>query len=200
MKLSEAKWGYMLKNIKHLLKKTLVTNFALGLIALPTTTISQSEPQPSLIIPEAQLNVAFDVQTNKIASNEPKIQIPIEFIYMSQGFTAFHPGVDLATKFGTPIKPVMAGTVEMAGYSPFGYGNEIVLDNGDGVETLYAHLSKIEVKEGDEVDMETEIGLVGSTGHSTGPHLHLEVHKNGKPINPVSFLPPLKTEELLSFN
>jgi murein DD-endopeptidase MepM/ murein hydrolase activator NlpD len=107
---------------------------------------------------------------------------------MSQGFSTFHPGLDLATKYGTKINPIESGTVKMAGYSSFGYGFEIVIDHEDGTESLYAHLSKIEVKKGDTVNLNTEIGLVGSTGHSTGPHLHLEVHKNGIAINPLSVI------------
>lgn len=182
----------MLKSIKHLLKKGLVSNVALALIAIPVPTSSFVEnPQTDLTIPQSKLDLAFNVSAKE---TEAKIQIPIVFTYMSQGYSSFHPGIDLATKYGTPIKPVEAGTVEEAGYSPFGYGNEVVIDNGNGIETLYAHLSKIEVKKGDVVNIDSEVGLVGSTGRSSGPHLHLEIHKEGKPVNPLTILPTLKTD------
>jgi murein DD-endopeptidase MepM/ murein hydrolase activator NlpD len=155
-----------------------VTSLALGLIALPISTF------PIGFEPARSLNTAFTIQSIPA----PKIQFPVEFTYMSQGFSTFHPGLDLATKYGTKINPIESGTVKMAGYSPFGYGFEIVIEHEDGMESLYAHLSKIEVKKGDIVNLNTEIGLIGSTGHSTGPHLHLEIHKNGAAINPLSVI------------
>ena len=164
----------MLKNIKHLAKRMVASNLALAMVAMPG----------SLIIPQAQLDSAFNIP----ATDSAKIQTPIEFTYISTGFSSFHPGIDLATKYGTEIFPIKSGVVIEAGFSPFGYGNEVVIDNGNGIESLYAHLSKIEVKKGDTVNLNSEIGLVGSTGHSTGPHLHLEVHKNGVPINPLSMI------------
>ncbi|CAN5283493.1 hypothetical protein BH10PAT1_BH10PAT1_3610 [soil metagenome] len=203
----------MLKNLKSLVKefpqKGRTTYVAMSLIALPITPINIPAPveatvtvqntiaaqSQSLLISQAQLNIAFNVQDN--TKNSSIKQIPIDFIYMSQGFSAFHPGVDLATKFGTQILPFEAGIVTQAGYSPFGYGNEVIIDNGNGIESLYAHLSRIDVKKGDRVTVNTEIGLVGSTGHSTGPHLHFEIHKDGVPINPVSILPDIKTSGTL---
>jgi len=155
---------------------------------------------PSLIIPQEKLDVAFNVATNNTKDNN-KIELPLEFNYMSQGFSSFHPAIDLATKYGTSIKPIKAGVVKEAGYSPFGYGNEVLINHGDGMESLYAHLSKIEVKTGDEVTVDSEIGLVGTTGHSTGPHLHLEIHQNGKSINPLTILPSFKSpRSLLTLN
>ncbi len=179
----------MIKNIKHLAKRLLASNLALALVAMPG----------SLAIPQNKLDGAFNIPDTVIAISVPKIQIPVEFIYMSQGFSSFHPGIDLAGKYGTPIKPVEAGVVIEAGYSPFGYGNEVIIDSGNGVESLYAHLSKIKVKIGEVVSLDSEIGLVGSTGHSTGPHLHLEIHKDGKPVNPLTILPKL-TNHLLTLN
>jgi len=203
-----AKRGFMLKNLKKLFKeisskgKGLYVTFAIASLPLSTLrgTVYTNQTEPSLIIPEDKLDVAFDIKntSNNSSVNVPKIQIPIEFTYMSQGFHIFHPGIDLASEYGTSIKPIMAGTVEEAGFSPFGYGNVIIIDHGNGLESLYAHLYKIEVKKGNEVSLSTEIGLVGVTGHSTGPHLHLEIHKNGIPINPLTILPPLKEASLLS--
>jgi murein DD-endopeptidase MepM/ murein hydrolase activator NlpD len=179
-------------------KKALISNLALGLIALPSIQTNYiAQAQANLIIPEEQLDKSFNIDSEK-----GKTQIPLDFSYISQGFHTFHPGVDLVAKLNTPIKPVMKGVVEEAGFSPFGYGNSILIDHGDGIESLYAHLAKIEVKKGDEVSLHTEIGLVGTTGRSSGPHLHLEIHKNGVAINPLTFLPSLKNSgtRLLSSN
>ena len=99
-----------------------------------------------------------------------------------------HPGYDLAAKTGTPVSAAAAGTVISAG--PAGtYGNLVTVRHGNGVETRYAHLSATTVKAGDHVDAGQQIGNVGTTGYSTGPHLHFEVRKDGQAIDPAPFLP-----------
>ncbi len=98
-----------------------------------------------------------------------------------------HKGLDISGPFGAPVKAMAKGEVEFAGVKG-GFGNCIILKHGNGYETLYGHLSKILVKPGDQINIGQEIGKIGSTGRSTGPHLHYEVHKNGQKINPQSFL------------
>jgi hypothetical protein len=112
------------------------------------------------------------------------VQNPVEFFRLTQKYRWLHTGLDMAAPIGTPVKPVMAGKVVKTEKNWYGYGNLVRIDHGNGYESWYAHLSKIEVKEGQEVDLETELGKVGSTGRSTGPHLHLEIHENGKTVNP----------------
>lgn len=129
------------------------------------------------------------IQTQTPLLTEKGIQFPVDNIAVNQGFSYYHPGLDLGDPIGTPVKPVKAGTVTFAGYRLDGYGNLIILDNGKGLESYYAHLSKIEVKKGEVVNTNVEIGQVGVTGHSTGPHLHLEIHLNGVPVNPLLVLP-----------
>ncbi|MGC8875858.1 peptidoglycan DD-metalloendopeptidase family protein [Thermus sp.] len=104
-------------------------------------------------------------------------------------FQRFHTGIDLAAPYGTPIVAAKAGQVEVAGWSAFGYGFHVVLDHGGGVETLYAHMSRIAVRPEEWVEAGQVIGYVGSTGWSTGPHLHFEVRVDGVPQNPLSYLP-----------
>jgi murein DD-endopeptidase MepM/ murein hydrolase activator NlpD len=82
----------------------------------------------------------------------------------------------------------MKGIVTKTEYNWFGYGNMIVVSHGPDFESLYAHLSKIDVKVGEQVTTDSIIGLSGSTGHSTGPHLHLEIHQDGKAIDPAPVL------------
>jgi murein DD-endopeptidase MepM/ murein hydrolase activator NlpD len=103
------------------------------------------------------------------------------------GHAEFHPGIDFKGKRGDEVKCTASGKVVFAGWSG-GYGNCIRIAHINNFETVYGHLSRIKVKVGQEVNVGDEIGLVGSTGHSTGAHLHYEVRKNGKPINPVNFL------------
>ncbi|WP_316848542.1 M23 family metallopeptidase [Pedobacter psychrodurus] len=98
-----------------------------------------------------------------------------------------HKGLDIRASYGDLVKSTANGKVIFAGRRG-GYGNCIVIKHGNGFETYYGHLSKILVNVDEEVIAGNNIGKVGSTGRSTGPHLHYEVHKNGKVINPRSFL------------
>jgi murein DD-endopeptidase MepM/ murein hydrolase activator NlpD len=98
-----------------------------------------------------------------------------------------HKGLDIKGPIGAPVKAMAKGTVEFAGLRG-GFGNCIMLKHGNGFETLYGHLSKILVQVGMKIDIGQPIGQIGSTGRSTGPHLHYEVHKNGQQINPETFL------------
>lgn len=98
-----------------------------------------------------------------------------------------HKGLDIRGPMGAPVKAMAKGEVIFTGRKG-GYGNCIVVKHGNGFETLYGHLSKIAVQRGQQIDIAQQIGNIGSTGRSTGPHLHYEIHRNGKRINPESFL------------
>ena len=100
---------------------------------------------------------------------------------------AFHAGMDFTAPTGTPIYATGDGKVVRADRASRGYGNHVRIDHGYGYVTLYAHMSKIDVKLGKEVKRGEIIGYVGNTGKSNGPHLHYEVRKNEKPINPINF-------------
>lgn len=95
-----------------------------------------------------------------------------------------HAGVDLAAPSGSPVGAAYAGRVASAQWFG-GYGLMVVLDHGDGLQTRYAHLSRISVVPGQRVGQGQLVGLVGSTGHSTGPHLHYELRQNGRPMDPL---------------
>lgn len=101
---------------------------------------------------------------------------------------AMHPGIDLAGPIGTPIHVTADGTVLRAGYNRGGYGNLVEVDHGNGIVTRYAHMSKILVSKGDTVSRGQLVGKMGSTGRSTGSHLHYEVRIDGKPVNPLPFM------------
>jgi len=100
-----------------------------------------------------------------------------------------HPAIDIGASTGTPVAAADEGTVISAGWSPVGYGNMIMIRHSDGFATLYAHLSRIDVSYGDYVARGQRIGAVGSTGRSTGPHLHFEVQTGGRSYNPLIYLP-----------
>ena len=99
-----------------------------------------------------------------------------------------HEGLDIGSPSGTSVQSPAPGTVVTASGGG-GYGRHVVVDHGNGVRSLYGHLSKIDVKPGQQVEKGETIGRVGSTGHSTGPHLHYEIRVEGKPVDPRGFLP-----------
>lgn len=99
----------------------------------------------------------------------------------------FHPGIDIANSVGTPIIATADGTVVSSGWSS-GYGETIEIDHGNGITTLYGHNSQLVVHTGQSVKKGQLIAYLGSTGYSTGPHLHYEVRVNGTAVNPASFL------------
>ncbi len=102
--------------------------------------------------------------------------------------THYHGGVDISANWGSPIAAAIAGRVTHVGWYG-GYGLAVVLDHGDGLQTIYGHASKILVQVGDEVDSGEVIALVGCTGVCTGPHIHFEVRIDGHPVNPLEYLP-----------
>lgn len=100
----------------------------------------------------------------------------------------FHQGIDIAAEMGTPIVATADGVVTIAGWNAGGYGNMVDIDHGSGVSTRYGHASAVVVTAGQRVRRGQIIAYVGSTGHSTGPHLHYEVRLSGQPVNPASYL------------
>ncbi len=128
--------------------------------------------------------------------SSPAFQAPFgaQFIWptsgsMTQYFAWYHPGVDIANRAAPGIAATDGGTVVVAGWpDSYGYGNRVVIDHGNGYRSLYAHLSNIYVSVGDTVSRGQLIGQMGSTGRSTGTHLHLEIHFKGVALNPLAIL------------
>lgn len=163
------------------LKKVFGTNLALMVVLgsfVPNTT------------PPIEAETLVIKETNAPITTQKTVQYPILGNYLAtQGFSLFHPGIDMATSLGTDIYPIKDGVVEAVSYSRYAYGNAIIVNHENEVSSLYAHLSEITVNEGQKVTTLTKIGEVGSTGRSTGPHLHLEIRNRGIPINPYVILP-----------
>jgi len=103
------------------------------------------------------------------------------------GYQKFHAGMDFGAEYGTVIYAADSGTVIFAGWYG-GYGNAVIIDHGGGLTTLYGHTSQLYVSEGEVVQKGQPVAAVGSTGFSTGPHLHFEVRANGEPVDPAQFL------------
>ncbi|HSM80153.1 MAG TPA: peptidoglycan DD-metalloendopeptidase family protein [Nodosilinea sp.] len=103
------------------------------------------------------------------------------------GYSRFHAGVDFAASYGSTIRAADSGRVIFSGWYG-GYGQAVIIDHGGGLSTLYAHASRLLVSEGQAVQQGQPIAAVGSTGLSTGPHLHFEVRQNGNPVNPAGYL------------
>lgn len=130
------------------------------------------------------------VQHYPIASPAPGRRLTSSFGIRRDPFhgrRAMHSGIDFKTPVGTPILATAKGVVKYAGWKG-GYGRLVEVDHGNGYTTRYAHLSAIKVRKGQRVDTGATIGKAGSSGRSTGPHLHYEVRRNGKAVNPATFL------------
>ena len=99
----------------------------------------------------------------------------------------FHAGLDFTAPQGTPIYATADGRIKMAGFDNSGFGNHVIINHGYGYETLYGHMVRVKARSGNTIKRGEVIGYVGSTGKSTGPHCHYEVHRNGQPVDPIYY-------------
>ncbi|MBC7557405.1 MAG: M23 family metallopeptidase [Chryseobacterium sp.] len=137
-------------------------------------------PIPTRTVMLASVTKPTDVKKDSLA--KPQANASPEADQMQ-----FHKGLDIAVAYGTPVRCAAAGKVVFSGQKG-GYGNCIIVSHGNGLDTLYGHLSELLVKANDIVKVNDVIAKSGNTGRSTGPHLHYEVHKNNTPVNPRLFL------------
>lgn len=149
-----------------------------------TATRAQPTPSPTRTTPAAKPTRKPTVQPAAWVKPTTGYSLTSGF---GQRWGTLHAGVDLAAPSGTPIVAARSGTVSLARWYG-GYGYAVKIDHGSGVSTLYGHNSKLLVSAGQKVSAGQRISLMGSTGDSTGPHLHFEVHLGGDPVNPVPYL------------
>ena len=145
-----------------------------------TQSIEIKDPTSGEVVKEVKPQVVWPVHG----------VITLEF-GQSSGYQVFHTGIDIANpvgQIGDVINPAMDGKVIYAGEISWGYGKHIIIDHGDNITTLYAHLDKIYVFKGQKVTITDTIGKEGQTGWATGPHLHFETRLYGIPVNPRVFL------------
>jgi murein DD-endopeptidase MepM/ murein hydrolase activator NlpD len=141
-----------------------------------TQTIQIKNPADGTVVKEVSKEVVWPVQG----------VTTLEF-GKSSSYQQYHTGIDIANsqhKVGDKVSPFMEGTVTYAGEIFWGYGKHVIIDHGDNITSLYAHLNRITVFEGQQVKITDSIGEMGSTGWSTGPHLHFEIRVYGIPVNP----------------
>lgn len=159
--------------------------------------------QPTLGFPPIKQSIAFAQESKEQSHTIVAQGLPFNFQklfpgYISQHFSNWHKALDIATGLGMPIKPITGGTVTSASFDWFGYGLKVEVDHGNGYKSLYAHMGRIYVKEGQKIDENSYIGEVGLTGRTTGPHTHLEVQKDNEYVDPETLLPQIRefaTEE-----
>ncbi|MFH0863592.1 MAG: M23 family metallopeptidase [Candidatus Gottesmanbacteria bacterium] len=165
------------------------TRQTLGLgLVLAAFSFTIVTPQALALVETNQISQISPVEAPIETTTEVTFQYPLEDYAVSQDFSWHHWGVDLTASEGTAIHPIANGKVIEVATALFGYGNYVLIDHQNSQKSLYAHLSKQNVKTNEQVTKETEIGLIGHTGWATGDHLHLEIYQNGLPINPFEIL------------
>ncbi len=137
-------------------------------------------------------SLSLSQEASLLIRTTESVRLPLSPLVLSQGYIPGHLALDIRAPLGTPIYPIMKGKVVEATNSRSGYGNYVVIDHGSGLESLYAHMSKVRTEAGEIVTTESVIGEVGSTGRSTGNHLHLEIIDQGRKINPLTIIGGLK--------
>lgn len=152
--------------------------------------------QPYKVDAQRAGEVIYEIETARSIGDTPSIypvqgKLTSDFGYRRNPFGGagqFHPGQDIAAPTGTPIIAPADGEIIFSGRKG-GYGNFVEIDHGNGIITRYAHMSRIDVTEKQQIKRGEEIGAVGSTGRSTGPHLHYEVKVGTEKVDPMSYLP-----------
>ncbi len=163
----------------------------------PATVDNLTAEQPIPVIPPTAVPIAPEPMPTATAVPQPTPVVPqntpliwpVESHSIIQYFHWGHAGIDVVMPTGSNIVAAADGVVEVAAWHAYGYGNVIVIDNYNGVRTLYAHLSEFKIAIGDTVTQGQLIGLSGNTGNSTMPHLHMEVVIDDKLVNPCDYLP-----------
>lgn len=165
------------QNIKRVLGLNLVGAILIMSVFSPTSAAFNEQ--------EAVIN---NPETN--VSTVTAFRIPVEG-FITQNYRWYHEGIDIAGNFEKPIYPIAQGKIREVEYGTWGYGHKVIIDHEGNYSSLYAHMGQINVKVGDEVTKDTVLGFVGITGWTTGPHLHLEIHKDEQAINPAEVLPEM---------
>lgn len=170
----------------------ILTGGAIAAMAAAPGATAAAQPDPrvdAMSVLDPAIRPAAVPTANNPGRRMPLDKFSVSALYLATGPHAggIHHGLDLAAPTGTPVYAAEGGTVVQAAENG-GFGNSVTIKTSDGLRIVYAHLSKILAKKGDTVATGARIGLVGSTGHSTGPHLHLQVNKLRHTTDPVAWL------------
>jgi murein DD-endopeptidase MepM/ murein hydrolase activator NlpD len=156
----------------------------------PLSGLNTSHPTelayPGIGVTDVVIEVSNDpqIETTSVLMQNPTAG----FKGVSTKFQRGHAGIDLRAYLGSDVFPLTSGVVEKIVHSVSGYGRRVIVKHDDGFESLYAHMGLISVEEGETVTEETKLGEVGMTGFTTGPHIHLELYKDGVPVNPMYYI------------
>lgn len=161
---------------------TLLLYLAFGLNYQPNTIVANSYKLSA--VTEAQIQI----DATLTASTKPVYEWPVPKNYLTTNFSIRHLGIDIPAGYGTPVKPFSNGKVVFANWAG-GFGKIVIVRHDNGLISKYAHLSTINVLVGQTVGRNSIIGRIGTTGITTGAHLHFETHGNSGPINPLNILP-----------
>ncbi len=172
-----------------------VAGFYMSFFNIEDEKAKKISPTPSA---EAKIEVTDKLEKEEKTSKEDSLlwrmplggEISSEFgerVHPLSGEVAMHTGIDIASDEGEGVYAVCEGVVKTTGYDSAN-GNYVILTHQNGITSVYIHLSKITVSEGDRVTIETKIGEVGSTGNATGPHLHFEIKENGESVDPSKYI------------
>lgn len=156
-----------------------------------TLVVGQTLIIPDGILPDATSSTS--VLARALTPDAGSVSATGSFVWpsygrMTQGYRWYHKGIDIANKSGGGVLAADAGRVVTAGWVSSGYGYHVIIDHGNGFQTLYAHMSRISVVVGQSVARGSTVGSMGSTGRSTGVHLHFEIIRNGERVAPLSYL------------
>ncbi len=157
-----------------------------AIVQTQAVAVARASSPPPLSV-TAPISVPKPPDTGTVPASG-KLLWPTSGHVITQYYSWKHTGVDIDGDYSSPIYAAADGVVEIAGWNNGGYGLMILIDNPNGMKTRYAHSSKMFVKAGDHVKRGQVIAMVGTTGHSTGTHLHFEVYVNGKRVNPLSYI------------
>lgn len=173
--------------------KLLITILKISVSVIPLLLFF-SGYQPVLAIPPVRRSIALadfsQTQSIKAANIEEPFSLPHSG-YISNHFSPWHPAIDIAADLGTAIHPVLKGKVIAVVYGLFDLGHYVIVEHDQGYQSTYGHMGRILVKIGDAVTTLSILGEVGLTGHTSGPHTHLEITRNGNYVDPQTLLPPL---------
>lgn len=176
----------MIKHIKNLVGISFILSSLLGYY-------------PTLAIPPIKKSQVFAQSEQKGAVIPSSFSKPLNLPhpgFLSTRFSAWHQGIDITSDLGVAVHSITDGEVAEIGFDIWGLGNYVVVSHENGFASKYAHLGKIFVKKGQKVSSDSILGEVGLTGHTSGPHTHLEITHNGQYVDPQLLLPPLPSMPL----
>jgi len=172
---------FEIKPVRHLFGYSLIAGSITFTFINPSTAFSQNTAPVQEII-------TLSPSTLKLSTTE-SIRYPLDSApQINQFFNSWHSGVDLKGNLKDPVYPILKGKISEVKFQNYAYGNHVIIDHGQGLYSLYAHLNHIYAQPGQTVTIYQPIGQVGVTGHTTGPHLHLEIIDQDRRINPLSLL------------